>query len=42
MAAVDNVVRSAVVYTGDFGREGGRRGMELVGDLDAVYQGGWN
>ena len=42
MAAVDNVVRSSAVYAGDFGREGGEKGTELVGNLDAVYQAEWN
>ena len=42
VAAVDNGVRSLAVCGGNFGREGSERETELVGDLDAVYQGGWN
>jgi hypothetical protein len=40
VAAADDVIRSPAVCAGDFGRVGGERGTELVGGLDAVYQGG--
>jgi hypothetical protein len=33
VAAVDGVMKSSVVYAGDFSREGGVRGTELAGDL---------
>jgi hypothetical protein len=42
VAVIDDIVRSSAVCASDFGREGGGRGTESVGDLDAVYQGGWN
>ena len=42
MTAVDDVVKSSAVCIGDFGREGGEGETELVSDLDAVYQEGWN
>jgi hypothetical protein len=37
VAAVDDGVRSLAVCDGDFGREGGERETELVGNLDIVY-----
>jgi len=42
VTAVDDVVKSSAVCIGDFGREDGEGETELVSDLDASYQEGWN
>jgi hypothetical protein len=41
LAAVDDVVRPSAVYASEFGREDGGGERELVGDPEAVCQGGW-
>jgi hypothetical protein len=37
IATISDGVRSSAVYGGDFDKEGGERGTELVSGLDAVY-----
>jgi hypothetical protein len=41
VTAVDDVVRSSAVCASEFGREDGGGERELVGDPEAVCQGGW-
>ena len=41
VAAVDDVMRASAVCASEFGREDGGGEKELVGDPEAVYQGGW-